>query len=147
MLDDSKQVFLNQISETKELGLYKNDRIIRSMQNASIKVNGNKVINLLKESSQYTPVAMVRNESQQKEFENQGVTTVWGDLTEDVSNTTKGIDRVIFAAGSGGKNVFEVDQEGAEYQQLMRFLAQLEGQREYTAYQQYLRNTAEVERN
>ena len=49
---------------------------------------GNKVINLLKESSQYTPVAMVRNESQQKEFENQGVTTVWGDLTEDVSNTT-----------------------------------------------------------
>lgn len=44
-------------------------------------------------------------------------------------------------------NEGEVDQEGAEYQQLMRFLAQLEGQREYTAYQQYLRNTAEVERN
>ena len=75
---------------------------------------GNKVINLLKESSQYTPVAMVRNESQQKEFENQGVTTVWGDLTEDVSNTTKGIDRVIFAAGSGGKDVVTVDQEGAK---------------------------------
>lgn len=75
---------------------------------------GNKVINLLKESSQYTPVAMVRNESQQKEFENQGVTTVWGDLTEDVSNTTKGIDRVIFAAGSGGKDVVNVDQEGAK---------------------------------
>ncbi len=46
-----------------------------------------------------------------------------------------------------GVNEGEVDQEGAEYQQLMRFLAQLEGQREYTAYQQYLRNTAEVERN
>ncbi|WP_226597743.1 SurA N-terminal domain-containing protein [Marinobacter nauticus] len=44
-------------------------------------------------------------------------------------------------------NEGEVDQEGAEYQQLMRFLAQLEGQREYTAYQQYLRNTAEIERN
>jgi peptidyl-prolyl cis-trans isomerase D len=44
-------------------------------------------------------------------------------------------------------NEGEVDQEGAEYQQLLRFLAQLEGQREYTAYQQYLRNTAEVERN
>ncbi|RKR79366.1 SurA N-terminal domain-containing protein [Marinobacter nauticus] len=46
-----------------------------------------------------------------------------------------------------GVNEGEVDQEGAEYQQLMRFLAQLEGQREYTAYQQYLSNTAEVERN
>lgn len=46
-----------------------------------------------------------------------------------------------------GVNEGEVDQEGAEHQQLMRFLAQLEGQREYTAYQQYLRNTAEVERN
>ncbi|WP_396622971.1 SurA N-terminal domain-containing protein [Marinobacter sp. W-8] len=44
-------------------------------------------------------------------------------------------------------NEGEVDQEGAEYQQLLRFLAQLEGQREYTAYQQYLRNTAEIERN
>lgn len=44
-------------------------------------------------------------------------------------------------------NEGEVDQDGTEYQQLMRFLAQLEGQREYTAYQQYLRNTAEVERN
>ncbi|MBN7769473.1 SurA N-terminal domain-containing protein [Marinobacter daepoensis] len=44
-------------------------------------------------------------------------------------------------------NEGEVDQDGAEYQQLVRFLAQLEGQREYGAYQQYLRNTAEVERN
>jgi peptidyl-prolyl cis-trans isomerase D len=44
-------------------------------------------------------------------------------------------------------NEGKVDKDGAEYQQLMRFLAQLEGQREYTAYQQYLRNTAEVERN
>lgn len=44
-------------------------------------------------------------------------------------------------------NEGEVDQDGAEYQQLVRFLAQLEGQREYAAYQQYLRNTAEVERN
>ena len=44
MLVDSKQVFLNQISETKESGLYKNERIIRSMQRSSIEVNGNKVI-------------------------------------------------------------------------------------------------------
>lgn len=40
-----------------------------------------------------------------------------------------------------------VDTDGVEYQQLRQFLAQLEGQREYMAYQQYLRNTAEVDRD
>lgn len=75
---------------------------------------GKKVINLLKDTDTYTPVAMVRNESQQKEFAAQGVETVWGDLTQDVSNTTKGIHKVIFAAGSGGKDVHNVDQEGAK---------------------------------
>jgi peptidyl-prolyl cis-trans isomerase D len=40
-----------------------------------------------------------------------------------------------------------VDTDGAEYQQLRQFLTQLEGQREYMAYQQYLRNTAEVDRD
>ncbi|WP_240616470.1 hypothetical protein [Marinobacter fuscus] len=44
-------------------------------------------------------------------------------------------------------NEGEVDQDGAEYQQLRQFLTQLEGQREYMAYQQYLRNTAEVDRD
>ncbi|MBU2955390.1 SurA N-terminal domain-containing protein [Marinobacter sp. F3R08] len=36
--------------------------------------------------------------------------------------------------------------EGAELNQLREFLASLEGQREYAAYQQFLRNRAEVER-
>ena len=40
----------------------------------------------------------------------------------------------------------EVDRESQEYTQLRQFMAQLEGQREYTAYQQYLRNQAEIER-
>ncbi|KEF32060.1 Peptidyl-prolyl cis-trans isomerase PpiD [Marinobacter nitratireducens] len=40
----------------------------------------------------------------------------------------------------------EVDQDASEFQQLTQFLASLEGQREYAAYQQYLRNKAEVER-
>lgn len=75
---------------------------------------GKKVINLLKDSENYTPVAMVRKESQQKEFEAQGVATVWGDLTQDISNTTKGMHKVIFAAGSGGKDVHNVDKEGAK---------------------------------
>ncbi|WP_199455944.1 MULTISPECIES: SurA N-terminal domain-containing protein [unclassified Marinobacter] len=44
-------------------------------------------------------------------------------------------------------NPGEVQDDNPEYRQLQQFLAQLEGQREYQAYQQYLRNTAEVERN
>ncbi|MEC7814835.1 MAG: SurA N-terminal domain-containing protein [Pseudomonadota bacterium] len=40
----------------------------------------------------------------------------------------------------------EVNRESPEYTQLRQFLGQLEGQREYTAYQQYLRNQAEIER-
>ncbi|NND88732.1 MAG: SDR family oxidoreductase, partial [Flavobacteriaceae bacterium] len=73
-----------------------------------------KVIDLLKDSEAYEPVAMVRKESQQKEFEQKGVKTVLGDLTQDVTHTTQGIDKVIFAAGSGGENVHDVDQEGAK---------------------------------
>lgn len=43
-------------------------------------------------------------------------------------------------------NEGEVDPASTEFTQLSQFLASLEGQREYTAYQQYLRNQAEVER-
>lgn len=46
-----------------------------------------------------------------------------------------------------GVNEGAVDREGADFQQVSQFLTQLEGQREYMAYQQYLRNTAEIERN
>lgn len=35
---------------------------------------------------------------------------------------------------------------GDEFSQLRNFLASLQGQREYQAYQQYLRENAEVER-
>lgn len=75
---------------------------------------GTKIVNILKDSNQYTPVAMVRNENQKKKFESQGIETVIGDLAKDVSQTTKGIEKVIFAAGSGGKDVVNVDQEGAK---------------------------------
>ncbi|WP_372964580.1 SurA N-terminal domain-containing protein [Marinobacter sp.] len=40
-----------------------------------------------------------------------------------------------------------VDRDSEEFQQVSQFLTQLEGQREYMVYQQYLRDTAEVERN
>ncbi|MBF8150834.1 SDR family oxidoreductase [Winogradskyella sp. F6397] len=75
---------------------------------------GKQVVKLLKSTQYFNPVAMVRKEEQQKQFKKEGVETVLADLTEDLTHTVKGIDKVIFAAGSGGKNVVEVDQEGAK---------------------------------
>ncbi|NYJ29106.1 SDR family oxidoreductase [Allomuricauda sp. ARW1Y1] len=75
---------------------------------------GEKVVKLVKQAENYRPVALVRNNEQKEQWESQGVETVMGDLTKDVSHTTKGIDKVVFAAGSGGKNVVDVDQEGAK---------------------------------
>tara|TARA_R110002012_G_scaffold39867_8_gene109973 strand:+ start:5888 stop:6514 length:627 start_codon:yes stop_codon:yes gene_type:complete len=75
---------------------------------------GKKIISILKESKKYKPVAMVRKEEQISQFQNEGVETILADLEKDVSQTTNGIDKVIFAAGSGGKKVKEVDQEGAK---------------------------------
>ncbi|MCM0611667.1 SurA N-terminal domain-containing protein [Marinobacter sediminum] len=43
-------------------------------------------------------------------------------------------------------NEGEVDRDGSEYEQLDQVLASMEGQREYAAYQEFLRNRAEVER-
>ncbi|MGJ8550502.1 SDR family oxidoreductase [Winogradskyella wichelsiae] len=75
---------------------------------------GKQVVNLLKSSQYFNPIAMVRKKEQQKQFEDDGVKTVLADLTEDLTGAIKGVDKVIFAAGSGGKNVLEVDQEGAK---------------------------------
>ena len=43
-------------------------------------------------------------------------------------------------------NPGSVDRESQDYQQLTGFLSTISGQQEYAAYQQYLRNRAEVER-
>ncbi len=75
---------------------------------------GKKVVRLLKASQYFEPVAMVRKESQVDEFLVQDIKTVVGDLAEDVSHTVLDIDKIVFAAGSGGKNVVQVDQEGAK---------------------------------
>ena len=75
---------------------------------------GKQVVNLLKASQYFNPIAMVRKEEQQKQFEDEGVKTVLADLTKDLTDAIKGIDKVVFVAGSGGKNVLEVDQEGAK---------------------------------
>ena len=57
---------------------------------------------------------MVRKEEQQEQFKKEGITTVLGDLEKDLFHTLEHIDKVIFAAGSGGKKVIAVDQEGAK---------------------------------
>jgi len=79
--------------------------------------NGNtgKIITkILKESVYYNPIAMVRKSEQKKYFENQNVSVVVADLERDLGHALKNIDKVIFAAGSKGKNVLGVDQEGAK---------------------------------
>lgn len=75
---------------------------------------GRIIIDLLKESEKYQPIAMVRKQEQKEHFEKENVVTVLGDLEEDLNEAVKGADKVIFAAGSGGKKVVEVDQEGAK---------------------------------
>ncbi|MFT6946919.1 MAG: hypothetical protein ACJARP_001339 [Vicingaceae bacterium] len=75
---------------------------------------GRIIVTLLSESDSYRPVAMVRKQEQKDHFEKEGISTVLGDLEGDVSFAVKNVDKVIFAAGSKGKNVIGVDQEGAK---------------------------------
>ncbi|NNE31083.1 MAG: SDR family oxidoreductase [Winogradskyella sp.] len=75
---------------------------------------GKKIVRLLSSSQYFNPIAMVRKEEQIEQFKDKGVDTVLADLTEDLTHAVKNIDKVIFAAGSGGKKVVEVDQEGAK---------------------------------
>ncbi len=57
---------------------------------------------------------MVREKSQMEKFEKDNIQTVLGDLEKDLSHVVNDINKVVFAAGSGGKKVVEVDQEGAK---------------------------------
>jgi uncharacterized protein YbjT (DUF2867 family) len=75
---------------------------------------GRIIIDLLKKSEIYQPIAMVRKQDQKDHFEKQGVSTVLADLEEDLSQAVKSTDKVIFAAGSKGENIIDVDQEGAK---------------------------------
>lgn len=76
---------------------------------------GKKIVNLLNESQYFNPIAMVRKEEQIAYFKAKNIETVLADLEQDVSVAfNKTIDKVVFAAGSGGKKVVKVDQEGAK---------------------------------
>jgi uncharacterized protein YbjT (DUF2867 family) len=76
---------------------------------------GKKIVAILNESNNFHPIAMVRKEEQQAYFKAQSIETVLGDLEGDLSSVfNRPIDKVVFAAGSAGKNVLGVDQEGAK---------------------------------
>lgn len=62
---------------------------------------------------------------------------VYGSVVSNDSATIVALDAV---------NEGDVNRDGGEFRQLRGFLASLEGQREYQAYQQFLRENAEVER-
>jgi len=75
---------------------------------------GRIIVQLLKDSDTYWPIAMVRKQEQKDRFEQENVATVIADLEKDLSHAVKNADKVIFAAGSKGKNVIGVDQDGAK---------------------------------
>lgn len=75
---------------------------------------GRIVIERLKTSDKYAPIAMIRKQSQKEYFENQNVSTILADLEDNLDSTVKNAEKIIFAAGSGGEKVKEVDQEGAK---------------------------------
>jgi uncharacterized protein YbjT (DUF2867 family) len=78
---------------------------------------GKRIIEILNSSSTFEPYAMIREEDQRQMFEDMDVETVMGDLEKDVEQTVQGMDKVIFAAGSGGETGEEktiaIDQNGA----------------------------------
>jgi len=78
---------------------------------------GKRIIEILNSSSTFEPYAMIRKEDQRQMFEDMDVETVMGDLEKDVDQTVQGMDKVIFAAGSGGstgeEKTIAIDQNGA----------------------------------
>ena len=79
---------------------------------------GKRVIEILNNTQNFKPIAMIRKEEQKQIFDDMEVESVIADLEGDIDHAFKGIDRVIFAAGSGSKTGPEkttaVDQEGAK---------------------------------
>jgi uncharacterized protein YbjT (DUF2867 family) len=74
---------------------------------------GQNVTRLLAESDDYTVRGMVREESQVSDIEELGAEAVVADLTGNVDHAVEGCDAVVFAAGSGGEDVWGVDRDGA----------------------------------
>jgi uncharacterized protein YbjT (DUF2867 family) len=63
--------------------------------------------------SEHETFGMVRDETQVGDVEALGAEAVVADLTADVTHAVQGCDAVVFAAGSGGEDVWGVDRDGA----------------------------------
>jgi uncharacterized protein YbjT (DUF2867 family) len=96
----------------------KKDNMTKEKQNILIAgangTTGRIIVQLLKESATYKPIAMVRKQQQKDRFEQADISTVLADLEKELSHAVKNVHKVIFAAGSKGENVTGVDQEGAK---------------------------------
>ena len=78
---------------------------------------GKRVVEILNNTENFSPVALIRKEEQKQIFEDMEVESILADLEGEVDHTMQGIDKVIFAAGSGGHTgpdkTTAVDQDGA----------------------------------
>jgi uncharacterized protein YbjT (DUF2867 family) len=78
---------------------------------------GRHIAGIMKDHGNYDPVAMIRKKEQASYFEDKGISTVVADLEGDLSHAVEGMDKIIFAAGSGGgtgkEKTKSVDQDGA----------------------------------
>ncbi|WP_434521120.1 SDR family oxidoreductase [Halorubrum sp. AS12] len=64
-------------------------------------------------ASDHSVQGMVRVKSQAPDIRDLGAEPVVADLTGDVSHAVEEVDAIIFAAGSGGEDVWGVDRDGA----------------------------------
>ncbi len=73
---------------------------------------GQHVTSILAESD-HDVRGMIRSEDQVEDIESLGAEPVVADLTEAVDHAVEGCDAIVFAAGSGGDAVWDVDRDGA----------------------------------
>ncbi len=78
---------------------------------------GKRVIEILNNTENFKPIAMIRDESQKQVFDDMEVESVLVDLEGNVEPAFNKIDRLIFTAGSGSKTGADkttaVDEKGA----------------------------------
>ncbi|MFE4143448.1 SDR family oxidoreductase [Peribacillus sp. YIM B13472] len=81
---------------------------------------GKYLVDLLKDSPEYSVRAMVRKEEQSRHLEKNGIESVVVSLTgsvDEIANAAKGCDAIVFTAGSGGSTGADqtllIDLDGA----------------------------------
>lgn len=81
-------------------------------------ITGRLICDQLRDSTKYTPVAMIRKQEQKEYFKKRNIKYCIGDLEKDFSSCFNNVQYAIFVAGSGSKTgpekTISVDQEGAK---------------------------------